>query len=73
MSKAGSAGEFRAARRWPARYLGLCLGLLAALSIFAGSARAAQPLPVVKLAVGGAGCLCYLPTVLAEQLGAYKA
>ncbi len=73
MSKAGSAGEFRAARRWPARYLGLCLGLLAALSIFAGSALAAQPLPVVKLAVGGAGCLCYLPTVLAEQLGAYKA
>jgi NitT/TauT family transport system substrate-binding protein len=27
---------------------------------------------VVKIAVGGAGCLCYLPTVLAEQLGEYQ-
>jgi NitT/TauT family transport system substrate-binding protein len=26
----------------------------------------------VTIAVGGAGCLCYLPTVLAEQLGEYK-
>ena len=25
----------------------------------------------VKVAVGGAGCLCYLPTVLAKQLGEY--
>src|SRR5262249_13603889 len=24
------------------------------------------------VAIGGAGCLCYLPTVLAEQLGEYK-
>ncbi len=26
----------------------------------------------VTIAVGGAGCLCYLPTVLAQQLGEYK-
>jgi sulfonate transport system substrate-binding protein len=26
----------------------------------------------VTIAIGGAGCLCYLPTVLAEQLGEYK-
>ena len=26
----------------------------------------------VKIAVGGAGCLCYLPTVLAKQLGEYE-
>jgi NitT/TauT family transport system substrate-binding protein len=33
------------------------------------SAAAAAKLTV---AIGGAGCLCYLPTVLAEQLGEYK-
>ncbi len=27
----------------------------------------------VTIAVGGAGCLCYLPTVLAQQLGEYRA
>src|SRR3979411_3544508 len=26
----------------------------------------------VTIAVGGAGCLCYLPTMLAQQLGEYK-
>jgi NitT/TauT family transport system substrate-binding protein len=26
----------------------------------------------VTIAIGGAGCLCYLPTVLAEQLGEYN-
>jgi NitT/TauT family transport system substrate-binding protein len=26
----------------------------------------------ITIAIGGAGCLCYLPTVLAEQLGEYK-
>ena len=33
-----------------------------------GAARRSK----VTIAVGGAGCLCYLPTVLAEQLGEYK-
>src|SRR6202023_4389285 len=27
--------------------------------------------PHVTIAVGGAGCLCYLPTVLARELGEY--
>jgi NitT/TauT family transport system substrate-binding protein len=40
------------------------LGVLALVS----SAAAAK----ITVAVGGAGCLCYLPTVLAEQLGEYK-
>ncbi len=52
-----------------ARLLGVC----AAFLFSAGGALAGQALPVVKVAIGGAGCLCYLPTVLAGQLGAYKA
>ena len=32
---------------------------------------AAQSKTKVSIAVGGAGCLCYLPTVLAKQLGEY--
>src|ERR1700739_2289851 len=38
-----------------------------ALALSAGAAAAK-----VTIAIGGAGCLCYLPTVLAEQLGEYK-
>ena len=47
--------------------------LIAALGILALSlgAAAAQSKQQVKIAVGGAGCLCYLPTVLAKQLGEY--
>ena len=45
--------------------------VLTAMLLTAGIASA-QSLPVVKIAVGGAGCLCYLPTVLAEQIGAYE-
>jgi NitT/TauT family transport system substrate-binding protein len=40
----------------------------AALLLAVGTASAAS----VKVAVGGAGCLCYLPTVLAKQLGEYE-
>src|ERR1700760_640886 len=47
------------------RNLLLATGALAVMS----SAAAAQK---VTIAVGGAGCLCYLPTMLAEQLGEYK-
>jgi NitT/TauT family transport system substrate-binding protein len=42
----------------------LPLGILA---LTAGAAAAK-----VTIAIGGAGCLCYLPTVLAEQLGEFK-
>jgi len=40
---------------------------LAALALASGAAVAK-----ITIAIGGAGCLCYLPTVLAEQLGEYK-
>jgi NitT/TauT family transport system substrate-binding protein len=47
----------------------LLVGVLgaAALALTAGTAAA----QTVKIAIGGAGCLCYLPTVLAQQLGEY--
>ena len=40
---------------------------LSALMLMSGLAAAK-----VTIAVGGAGCLCYLPTVLAQQLGEYQ-
>jgi NitT/TauT family transport system substrate-binding protein len=43
---------------------------LGALMLATGVA-AAQSKTKVSIAVGGAGCLCYLPTVLAKQLGEY--
>jgi NitT/TauT family transport system substrate-binding protein len=43
---------------------------LGALVLATGIA-AAQSKAKVSIAVGGAGCLCYLPTVLAKQLGEY--
>jgi NitT/TauT family transport system substrate-binding protein len=42
---------------------------LAALALMSGVAMAQSK---VTLAIGGASCLCYLPTVLANQLGEYK-
>src|SRR5271157_4261433 len=48
------------------------LAPVAALLLTAGLAVARDGQPHVTIAVGGAGCLCYLPTVLAEQLGEYK-
>ena len=43
---------------------------LAALVMATGLATA-QRKPKISIAVGGAGCLCYLPTMLAQQLGEY--
>src|SRR4051812_25133215 len=45
------------------------MAALGALALMSGAALAQSK---VTIAVGGAGCLCYLPTVLAEQLGEYK-
>src|SRR5476649_1415182 len=42
---------------------------LAALVLSSGLALAQSK---VTIAVGGAGCLCYLPTMLAQELGEYK-
>jgi NitT/TauT family transport system substrate-binding protein len=48
------------------------MGAVAALLLLAGGAMAKGGLPQVKVAIGGNSCLCYLPTVLAQQLGAYE-
>lgn len=45
------------------------LSSFAALALMTGAAMAQTK---VTIAIGGASCLCYLPTVLAEQLGEYK-
>jgi NitT/TauT family transport system substrate-binding protein len=45
------------------------LAPMSALALMSGAALAQSK---VTIAVGGANCLCYLPTVLAEQLGEYK-
>ena len=42
---------------------------LLALALMAGSAAAQTK---VTVAIGGGSCLCYLPTVLAKQLGEYE-
>lgn len=52
------------------RVLGLAAALAAAAAVSLPGWASAEKLPV-KVAVGGASCLCYLPTVLAEQLGFY--
>jgi sulfonate transport system substrate-binding protein len=51
-----------------AKFIRPALVALAALALSAGTAAAAK----ITIAIGGAGCLCYLPTVLAEQLGEFK-
>ena len=44
------------------------LSSLAVLALLTGAATAQK----VTIAIGGAACLCYLPTVLANQLGEFK-
>jgi NitT/TauT family transport system substrate-binding protein len=51
------------------RIVQTAIAALGALALGIGAAAAQKP--SVKIAVGGAGCLCYLPTVLAKQLGEY--
>ena len=53
-------------RRLPA------LVALVALALMAAPAAAKEGQPHVTIAVGGAACLCYLPAVLARELGAYE-
>src|SRR5436305_7957810 len=58
----------------PANLLGRPARLVmaaSALVLACGLAGAKDGQPHVKVAIGGAGCLCYLPTVLAQQLGEY--
>ena len=49
--------------------LGRLAGALLALALTSGFAAAQSKITV---AVGGGACLCYLPTVLAKQLGEYE-
>jgi NitT/TauT family transport system substrate-binding protein len=51
------------------KVLGRVAAVAAALALSSGLAVAQS---TVKLAIGGASCLCYLPTMLAHQLGEYK-
>jgi NitT/TauT family transport system substrate-binding protein len=51
-----------------AKLLSRAAAAFGALAVATGAAAAAK----ITIAIGGAGCLCYLPTVLAEQLGEYK-
>jgi NitT/TauT family transport system substrate-binding protein len=56
---------------------GITRRLAASLTALALMGAAFMPVPAaaqtkVTIAVGGAGCLCYLPTVLAQQLGEYQ-
>jgi NitT/TauT family transport system substrate-binding protein len=55
-------------RRLGAAFLAPFLTPVLALALTAGAAFAQSK---VTVAVGGAACLCYLPTVLAKQLGEY--
>jgi NitT/TauT family transport system substrate-binding protein len=53
-----------------ARLMRGLLASFAALGLMSGVAVAQQM--KVTIAIGGAACLCYLPTVLAKQLGEYE-
>jgi NitT/TauT family transport system substrate-binding protein len=50
------------------KFLGRLTGVLLALVLTSGLAAAQTK---ITIAVGGGACLCYLPTVLAKQLGEY--
>jgi NitT/TauT family transport system substrate-binding protein len=64
---------YRAARiRWTEKIMNTMVGRLAATLlalVLISDAAAAQT--KVTIAVGGGACLCYLPTVLAKQLGEF--
>src|SRR3978361_2495202 len=49
--------------------MGRLAATLMALVLSSGFAAAATK---ITIAVGGGACLCYLPTVLAQQLGEYE-
>jgi hypothetical protein len=46
--------------------------LCTALSVLALLCGGALAQSKVTISIGGAGCLCYLPTVLAQQLDEYR-
>src|ERR1700680_2834460 len=67
--------DFMAGKRrgsWTGRVLGGLLAPLGVLALLSGPVAAKDGLKHVSIAVGGAGCLCYLPTMLAHQIGEYE-
>jgi len=52
-----------------ARIVRRLVSAFAALALMSGAAFAQSK---ITIAIGGAACLCYLPTVLAKQLGEYE-
>jgi len=50
------------------RIFGRLAAAAVALALSSGMAMADK----VTIAIGGASCLCYLPTMLAQQLGEFK-
>ncbi len=52
-----------------ARIVRRLVSAFAALALMSGAALAQSK---ITIAIGGAACLCYLPTVLAKQLGEYE-
>jgi NitT/TauT family transport system substrate-binding protein len=59
------------ARDWTRQLILRLLAPLSALVLMCGTVAAKDGQPRVTIAVGGASCLCYLPVVLAAQLGEY--
>src|SRR5213596_2851293 len=56
----------------PGKILRTLLAAFCALAMASGYAAAQGAKSRITIAVGGAGCLCYLPTMLAQQLGEYE-
>jgi NitT/TauT family transport system substrate-binding protein len=59
-------------RAWAGKPLRTLLAPLGILALVAAPLAAKEGAKHVSIAVGGAGCLCYLPTMLAHQIGAYE-
>ena len=57
---------------WMGRSVGKLLAPLGVLALLSGPAGAKDGQKHLSIAVGGAGCLCYLPTMLAHQIGEYE-
>src|SRR5260221_1691648 len=47
-------------------------GLLAAALLTLGAGAPDARAAALKIAVGGSGCICYLPTILTQQLGSFE-
>jgi len=62
----------RPAGEWTRRLIRGLLAPLSALALMCGEVAARDGQPRVTVAAGGVSCLCYLPVVLAGQLGEFE-